>query len=42
MMELQCLFPILKRMTPLLSNQDKINLFLRDNNFKAKLTDKLK
>ena len=42
MLDLHPSFPVLKRITPLLTNHDKINLFLRDSNFKVKLTDKLK
>lgn len=36
MYELQNMFPVLKKMNPNLSNQEKLNIFLRDNNFKNK------
>jgi hypothetical protein len=42
LLELQPIFPVLKRMTPLLSNQEKVSLFLRDSNFRLRLTDKLR
>lgn len=42
MADLQPIFPILKKMNAHLTNQEKINLFLRDNNFRMRLTDKLR
>lgn len=42
MADLQSIFPVLKKMNPHLTNQEKLNLFLRDNNFRMRLTDKLR
>ena len=36
--ELQAVFPVLKKLTAALSNQEKISLFLRDHVFRFKLT----
>jgi hypothetical protein len=40
--QLQAVFPVLKKMTASLSNQEKINFFMRDQIFRSKLTDKLR
>lgn len=39
---LQSTFPLLKKMANNPTNQDKINMFLRDHIFKTKLTEKLR
>ncbi len=42
MIELQTTFPLLKKMIATLTNQEKINMFLRDTTFRLRLTEKLR
>ena len=42
MLNLHLAFPLLKKMNNQMSNQEKLNMFLRDNNFRVKVTDRLR
>ena len=39
---MQILFPVLKKMSDTLTNQEKVSMFLRDHVFRMKLTEKLR